>query len=489
MRSFALFLLLGCAASQALPSEARSIAVKPPTEGWSKASPEEVGIDSSVLADALEFIHERKLPIHSLLLVRDGRLILEAYFFPYDGQAPHDLASVTKSVTSTLIGIALGDDAARVPLASIFPEIESDGRKARITLGHLLTMTSGLECQASPSEITLEAMRRSSDWVRYMLDLPMVAEPGQRFVYCSGGMHLLSGVLSKVTGTSALEFARSRLFEPLGIRASIWPADPQGISHGWGDLHLHPRDMAKIGELWLDGGRWGDRQIIPPRFLQAAVMPHVRAPWGDSYGYGIWVHPDREPPVFEGIGRGSQRISVVPAARLVAVITGGAFEPGQLAPYIARAIKSDRAIAANPAGLARLDAAVAAAIGAPPEHDRGTLTAVSGKRFLLDANPLGLRSFAFDDQHLRLTFEDGGVEEHAVGLAGVPLVSGGGRYGLPVAIVALWSAPGTLVLDYDEVANINRFHFTLRFSGNAVAVDVAEESGLIKTSFNGRLEP
>ena len=371
----------------------------------------------------------------------------------------------------------------------IFRQVERDDRKARITLGHLLTMTSGLECQATPSEITLEAMRRSPDWVQYMLDLPMAAEPGQRFVYCSGGMHLLSGVLSKVTAASALEFARSRLFEPLGIQSAIWPSDPQGVSHGWGDLHLHPRDMAKIGELWLDGGQWGDRQIIPPRFLHAALMPHAKAPSGDSYGYGIWVHPDRKPLVFEGIGRGSQRITVVPAARLVAVITGGAFEPGQLAPYVSRAIKSDRAIAPNPAGRARLDAGVAAALRSPAESTQGALTAVSGKEIILDPNPLGLRSFAFGDRQLRLTFEDGRVEEHGVGLAGVPLVSGGGRDGLPVAVAAAWSAPGTLALDYDEVANINHFHFTLRFSGETVTVDVVEESGLLKTSFGGRLEP
>ena len=98
-------------------------------------------------------------------------------------------------------------------------------------------------------ETSLEEMQRSPDWIRFVLDRRMAAEPGSTFAYCSPGMHLLSGVISRVTGSSALEFARRELFRPLGIRDAEWPADAQGISHGWGDLHLHPRDMAKLGLL------------------------------------------------------------------------------------------------------------------------------------------------------------------------------------------------------------------------------------------------
>jgi len=252
--------------------------------------------------------------------------VLDAYFYPFQKDQVHDVASVTKSTTTTLVGIAIGErkvSSVRQPVLSFFPNPgigNRDDRKNRLTVEKLLIMTSGLDCHFDKGEITLRQMQQSKNWVQFMLDLPMVAEPGSAFAYCSGGMHLLSGIISQAAGRSALEFARRELFRLLGIDDVIWPSDPQGVSRGWGDLHLRPRDMAKIGYLWLNQGCWEGRQIVPAEWMQAATRVHSHPNFGSGeYGYGFWVYPERNLPQFEALGRGGQRISIVPAKKIVVV--------------------------------------------------------------------------------------------------------------------------------------------------------------------------
>src|SRR5450759_4461494 len=233
-----------------------------PTHGWQESSPEAQGMESRTLVRALDYVREHHVSIHGLLVVRNGRVVLDVTFFPYQAGQLHDVASVTKSVTATLIGISSGQHrlaGVEQPVLPLFPSgrlADHDGRKERLTIQHFLSMTSGVACDWMSGEATLEEMQQSADWIQFVLERPMAAEPGSTFAYCSPGMHVLSGVISRVTGSSALDFARRELFGPLGIRDAEWPADPHGISRGWGDLHLHPRDMAKLGLLWLNEGRW-----------------------------------------------------------------------------------------------------------------------------------------------------------------------------------------------------------------------------------------
>lgn len=154
-------------------------------------------MDSERLADALDFIHENAIPIHSLQIVRNGYLILDAYFYPFDGNSIHDGASVTKSVMATLIGIAIDQGyiaSVGESVVSLFPDRDisnRDAAKEALTVEDLLTMQPGLECDPEPGEPTLHQMRQSPDWVQFMLDRPIVGRTGERFVYCSPGMHLL----------------------------------------------------------------------------------------------------------------------------------------------------------------------------------------------------------------------------------------------------------------------------------------------------------
>jgi CubicO group peptidase (beta-lactamase class C family) len=500
--------LLACTFALVASSAAAQSPVPPqtpdywPTHGWRRSSPEEQGMDSRVLAAAFDYVRDHHVPIHSLQIVRNGYLVLDAYFWPFQDDQLHDLASVTKSVTSTLVGIAIGQHrltGVSQPLLAALGQpavAHGDARKQRVTIQSLLTMTSGLDCHFDHGEITLSQMMASPNWMQFMLDLPMVNEPGGRYEYCSGGMHLLSGVVARASGTSALDIARRELFQPLGIEGVAWPADPQGIQHGWGDLHLQPRDMAKIGYLWLNEGRWEDRQIVPMDWMRAAVQVHAHPGFsqGQEYGYGIWVYPKRDPVVFEGLGRGGQRISVVPATKLVVVFTGGAFEPGDIGDFIGRALRSVTPLPEDSSGAAWLAAVVRDAArppaaqvvpSAPPMAGR-----ISNRVYTLEANPLGLKSLTLSfpggvEGAVRLVLADRVDGPRPVGLDGVPRVSPNGRFGLPVAVSGAWDGDSTFVLDYNEVGNINDYRFRLTLSGAGVHVEVSERSGLLDVRFRG----
>jgi CubicO group peptidase (beta-lactamase class C family) len=475
-----------------------------PTHGWRASTPEAQGMDSRALTRALAFVRDKQVPIHSLLIVRNGRVVLDAYFHPFEQGQLHDLASGTKSVTATLAGIAIGEHklgGVQQPVLPLFPDAPAaahDAMRERIMVEHLLTMTSGFDCEWMHGEKTLDEMRSSADWVRFMLARRMTAEPGAEWAYCSPGMHLLSGVISRATGTSAFEYAEGTLFKTLGIDEAAWPADAQGVSYGWGDLHLMPRDMAKLGYLWLQHGRWEDRQLVPADWMEAATRQHAEH-MGDGYGYGLWVYPRREPPIFEANGRGGQRISVVPSKNLVVVMTGGGFEPGDIGKFILESLESDGPIAGNAAATTELGIAVAAAARPPKAQAVHEAPAwardISGKRYAFDANAVGLAALTLrfdrkDEAVARIEFADGRVEERAVGLDGVPRLSGAGRFGLPVAMRGEWMGKDAFHLVYDEVANINALVLHLTYSGSDVTAMLMERTGLLDhTELRGRQAP
>jgi CubicO group peptidase (beta-lactamase class C family) len=462
-------------------------------------------MDSRTLAKAFDFVRQNHIPIHSLLIVKNGYVILDAYFYPFRKGQMHDGASMTKSITSSLIGIAIRNGkliGLHQPVLSIFPNrhiANLDARKTGMTIEHLLTMSSGLECHAEDSEVTLRQMRQSPNWVQYMLDQPMASDPGSKFVYCSGGMHLLSGILSQTTGESALQFAQTNLFKPLGIAGSDWPSDSQGVSTGWGDLHLKPEDWAKIGYLWLNNGVWDGRQILPASWVKDATEVHSH-PGGDDkgYGYGFWIYPKRSPMEYEALGRGGQRVTVTPDANRILVCTGGGFEPGDIGKFVGEAIKSERPIPEDPVGQAVLLKKIREAAEAPTpgDHHRAKAStlwkAVSGKTYDVDWNLLGLKSLAItfldkNKANVRLAYGDGKVELRELGLNGVPRISPGGKFGLPVALSGEWTDKSTFAFDYDEVANINSYRFKLIFNGYKVRGEITERTGLVTADFHGRM--
>jgi len=345
------------------PPEPAAPAVTWPTSGWQTSTPEAQGIDATVLADALEQIRARHIPVNSLLIERHGKIVLDSYFYPFADNRTHNVYSVTKSVTSMLVGIAMADHHLadlNAPVYSLLPvQTSDDPRKAHLTLAHLLSMTSGLDCRPQGGASLLQQMLKSQHLAAYMLNRPSDAEPGTVFDYCGGNSEVVSAVLTESTGASALDLARQELFSPLGIANVSWPTDRDGVSHGWGDLELQPRDMAKLGYLWLHNGRWEDRQVIPSDYLAQALTRHISVQPGVDYGYGMWLYPGHTPIDFEANGTGGQRITVIPSLDMVEVTTGNGLDANDIAQLIATAAKSDQSLPPNSPADARLTGLVA----------------------------------------------------------------------------------------------------------------------------------
>lgn len=457
-----------------------------PTEGWRTSTPEEQGIDSDKLADMLLAIRDQNVQIHSLRIIRNGYVVLDATFYPYNGKDVHDVASDTKSVMTTLIGIAadqgkLGLDNKMV---SFFPDrniSNLDAQKQEITVRHLVSMSSGLDCSPEADERTLKEMVSSPDYVQFVLDRKISWAPGEHFVYCSPAIHMLSPILQQATGIPSLDFARQYLFEPLGIRDAMWEQDPQGYYDGWGDLSLLPQDMAKIGFLFLHQGQWDGKQIISSQWVEQATKAHMYT-GDDPYGYGWWIDPAVE-GAFRADGRGGQFIFVLPKWNMVVVTTGGGFGMDEIAEMLlASFVDFENPLAANPAGVARLEQAVAAAI-LPPASTAVTplpviATMISGIEYVFQPNPATLQSisFKFDGSSEAAAYykaEGRPQLPFVIGLDGVYRFSPGPD-GRPAVYRGAWIDPQTFFLEYDGITNNDHSMFKFHFEGELVNVSVQE---------------
>lgn len=488
----AMLLLPGCARKPTLPDYW-------PTAQWRSTTPEAQGIDSAKLAEALTLVHNNKLPLHSLFIARRGYAVMDAYFYPFADGVRHDVASVTKSITATLVGMAVEDGhipSLDTPVLSFFPHRtvkNMDPRKQHMTVAHLLSMTSGFECGYLPGERELFAMRESDDWIQYALDLPMRTNPGTEFAYCSSGMHLLSAIVTKATGQSLEAYAATRLFKPLGITKWYWPADPAGNSTGYGDLQLYPRDMAKIGLLYLYQGQWAGHQIISADWIKRATSPHIAVTGkGGSYGYGWWLAQYGGSKVIIAQGRGGQRIFIWPDKAIVMVMTAGGLDSNELASHLAQAVRSDMPLPENPQAQAGLNTIVTALKQPPPAQPVATpppiATRISGHWYRFKPNPLGLKAIMFSvaDKKMELgTLVEGHRYTFAVGLDGVYRIATQTPSSLPVGVRATWRGEDTLILEYDEISRVNHFTLTTRFSDGAIQVGVTEPTGFYKLELNG----
>ncbi|MBI5116183.1 serine hydrolase [Candidatus Poribacteria bacterium] len=485
-----------------------------PTESWRVSTPEQQGIDSESLIKAIDSVERQKLKIHSLLVIRSGFIVADVAFYPFMQGSKHDIASVTKSFTSTLIGSAIHHgniSSLQQPALAFFPErtvATLDADKRAITLEHLLTMSSGLKCRTWPGEITLFRMMQSPNWVQFMLNLPMTDRPGTRFKYSSGGTHLLSAIIHEATGMTALEFARETVFGPMGITNVTWPTDPQGINnHGWGDLKLDPHDMAKLGLLYLHNGFWDGKQLLPTGWVEAATTSHVR-PKGfglfAGYGYLWWVDSSG---IYSGVGRGGQLLIVAPEKNMVVALTAGLAGKRNMTKeleivksIILPGAKSAGSLPPNPEAVARLETGIRQATlsrnaveSTPPLPEMAAK--ISGRTFTLEPNMYGFTSLSLsfqknDEAIMRLSlssFEGKMDLELPVGLDNVYRISPG-RYGLPAAAKGFWKNKNVFMVDLDEMGNINHWQIRMKFKDEKVNVTMREMTGLPTGKFRGRLQ-
>ncbi len=297
---------------------------------WTTASVAEVGGSTAMVATGVERarLNDR---LRSLLVVKDGRLVVEEYFNGSQGDL-HDVRSVTKSVVSALTGLLIerGDlGSVNDPIGGYLDSLVSDlePAKAAITIDHLLTMASGLEWDESGGFGDYVQWIRSDDHLGYILGKPLVSDPGSRYNYNSGAVHLLGVALEQATGTRLPELADELLFSRIGISRSRWEPLRDGFHNGGAGLDLRPRDLARFGQLYLQMGESAGSPVLPKEWV--ARSSAARYNWrfdsgglrGISYGTLWWVVPEASQPLYFAWGFGGQYVVIVPGMNLVIVTT------------------------------------------------------------------------------------------------------------------------------------------------------------------------
>lgn len=275
--------------------------------------------------------------LHSLLISHDGEIIVEEYFNGRRANQAANVKSVSKSFMSALVGIAIEQgyvSGLDQPINDFYGDLldATDAQKREITIGDLLSMRAGLE---STSFRNYGAWVLSDDWIRFALRQQLESTPGTRMRYSTGNTHLLSGILTRATGKSTMQFARESLTRPLGIQLASWQQDPNGIYFGGNNMEFTPRHMLQFGELYLNAGRANGQQIVPEKWVNISTQRLVESSRerGRFYGYGWWSRDIAGVAVNYAWGYGGQFIMIAPALDLVIVTTSSTQADGGSRPH------------------------------------------------------------------------------------------------------------------------------------------------------------
>jgi len=307
-------------------------------DGWKTNNLKLQNIDTTLIYKLFSQLKDRENKIHSILLVKSDQIIIEEYFNGQVADQKHDLRSATKSIKSILLGIAIDkgfihsiNDPISKYLKTPIPNKNLDNRKDKITIKHLLTMSSGLDCNDwnKKSQGQEDKVYKKKDWLQYTLNLPMVNEPGTVSNYCSMGVVLLAEIISRASGMTIDKFAEQYVFNPLDINNVSWGhTSNKRIIPSGKRLYMTSRDMAKIGQLILNKGKWNEKQIVSEKWIEESTMPKTKITEID-YGYLWWNIPFKiNEKVFiakTALGNGGQYIMVLPELDMVAVFTGEAY--------------------------------------------------------------------------------------------------------------------------------------------------------------------
>lgn len=335
-----------------------------PTEGWKTSTPEAQGMDSAQMAAMFDTIKTFNYDVHHVQVIRNGYTVAECHYGPYEAEDSHIVYSITKSVTSALIGKAIEEGYIKSvddKVLNYFPNhtIQNvSDYKSAMTIKDLLTMRTGFDWlengdYSNPNNSTA-LFHRSENPIQYMLDLPVVEAPGKTFNYSTGATHLLSGILTAATQKSAEAYAKEKLWEPLGITSAYWGKDNQNINEGGSRSFYTSGDLAKIGYLFLNNGNWDGQQVLSKEWVKESTTIQVETPKGPAgyggYGYQWWKNP------YDGYsarGYGGQFLFVLPETNLVVVFMGNFnssyFKPESMVKeYLIPACVSETALKENP---------------------------------------------------------------------------------------------------------------------------------------------
>lgn len=459
-----------------------------------RTSPEAEGIPSAAVLDFIRAIEQHPRPleaVHGFMLLRHGNVAAEGWWEPYGPQSPHSLFSLSKSFTSTAIGLAVAEGRLSVddPVLAFFPDEApanpSDNLRA-MRVRHLLSMNTGHKEDTTgfvfhgydrTRRRSLEPPHDAADtWPKRFLSLPVDYQPGTWFVYNTGATYKLSAIITKLTGESLVDYLRPRLFEPLGIEHPDWETDPDGITLGGTGLHLTTEDIARFGQLYLQQGMWQGKQIVPAAWIAEATRAHsdnsntqTNPDWTVGYGYQFWRC---QHDAYRGDGAFGQFCIVMPEQDAVLTINSGLRDMqgvlDKVWTHLLPAMQTD-ALPADPAASGQLRDKLAA-LSLPRvtgEFTSPTAKHWSGTQYTMDANDRAIEriGFAFGDDRATVTVGDARGEHpieigHGTWLKGITDVRGGGDE--PIAACGAWTAADTFELRacfYEsEFCPIARFH-------------------------------
>jgi CubicO group peptidase (beta-lactamase class C family) len=436
----------------------------------------------------LAFVNEaeQKLDaLHSVMIVRHGNVVAEGWWNPYAAEEPHQMFSLSKSFTSTAVGLAIADGKVSVddPVLKFFPEdapaAPSDNLKA-MRVRDLLTMTTGHHNE----DIQDFPFGADENLVKKFLALPVAHKPGTFFVYNTPASYILSAIVQKVTGQTVLDYLRPRLFDPLGIATPTWQASKQGISMGGFGLDLRTEDIARFGLLYLHKGEWQGRQLVPAAWVEAATARQVSngsspsSDWEQGYGYQFWR---ARHGFYRGDGAHGQFCLILPQYDTVIAITSGTRDMGSVMNLVwdrlVPALK-DAPLPADDAARKSLTTKLAGL--SLPTQPRGTPPAqigqIAGKRYAFGKNPPSIESVMLESMNAtgEATFviRQNGIDQRIVaapaGWKKGTMIAGGASE--PIAASGGWTGPDTYTLTVVRYRTPFSTTYRLRFGGNLLAV-------------------
>lgn len=387
-------------------------------EYFTKTTPEAVGISSSAVLSFVEALEQEIDAVHSFMILRNGKQLAQGWWHPYDAQTPHTMHSLSKSFTSTAIGFAIDEGLLSLNdlVISFFPEeapAEPGRQWKEMRIRDLLTMNTGHidEPWPTPGE---------TNWVKGFLASEVELKPGTHFKYNSMATYMLSAILQKVTGEKLVDYLQSSLFEPLQIKKPEWDTCPRGINTGGWGLHITTEDIAKLGQLYLQKGKWEGRQLLSDDWVEMATSRQVSNgsnpddDWAQGYGFQFWRCRHN---CYRGDGAMGQFCIVMPEQDAVVAITSGTNDMGgvmQLVWDILLPAMKEKPLLPDPQAHARLEEKTASLQLKPVEGEASSALErrVSQKKFLLEENPSGVESILFNFEGKKTTLTLNTAQDH-----------------------------------------------------------------------------
>jgi CubicO group peptidase (beta-lactamase class C family) len=484
------------------------------------SQPEKQGVSSEAIIRFIDAMANSPHELHGFVFIRHGNIIAEGWNYPYSRDLRHTLYSTSKSFTSTAVGFAVTEKKLSLDdkVISFFPDDLPDSvspNLAAMRVRDLITMSAGQD-----PDPTFQAVTQDSNWAKAFLAVPVLNQPGTKFLYNSLATYMLSAIVQKVTGEKVLDYLTPRLFEPLGISGMDWEVDAKGINTGGWGLRLHTNDMARFGQLLLQKGDWNGKQLIPAEWVNDATKFKIdqnpaatpaqkdSSDWLQGYCYQFWRCRNN---AFRADGAYGQYIIVMPEQDAVIAIQSESpdmqAEINLVWEYLLPAMQA-QSLPENKEKadeLAQKLTALALPLPAPvPEPVLAT--AVSGKNFTLTSNPLGWEgiSFSFKNGQCQTEIKAEGVQypllfgngtwiQGATPLPGPNLLSGAIAHGvgLPAEKTAgcyTWTGADILELTHRYIESPHTRLITCRFKGDDVVVEVknSQDFGTRTTTITGK---